>query len=126
MRPGVRTVHERVGRPAPVAAVLLAPALALAGCTGEEPGPAVPTPTAGDGVGAVDAFREQLEALRDLGDAVDQHTAMEEDIAACMAALGFEYTPVDLAAFAPHFRLLRTAHGLDRERHSAWFLMRRA
>ena len=91
-------MHERVGRPAPVAAVLLAPALALAGCTGEEPGPAVPTPTAGDGVGAVDAFREQLEALRDLGDAVDQHTAMEEDIAACMAALGFEYTPVDLAA----------------------------
>lgn len=35
-------------------------------------------------------------------------------------------TPADLAAFAPHFRLLRTAHGLDRERHSAWFLMRRA
>jgi len=91
-------VRERVGRPAPVAAVLLAPALALAACSGDAAGPApTPTPPA-DGVGAVDAFRAQLESLRDLGDAVDQHTAMEEDVAACMRALGFEYTPVDLAA----------------------------
>lgn len=31
----------------------------------------------------------------------------------------------DLAAFAPHFALRWTAHGEDRTRHSAWFLMQR-
>jgi SAM-dependent methyltransferase len=34
--------------------------------------------------------------------------------------------PSDIAAFAPQFALLRAAHGQDRERPSAWFLMRRA
>lgn len=32
----------------------------------------------------------------------------------------------DLAAFAPWFSLRWTAHGADRTRHSAWFLMQRA
>ncbi len=34
--------------------------------------------------------------------------------------------PADIAAFAPQFTLLKATHGQDRERPSAWFLMRRA
>jgi len=34
-------------------------------------------------------------------------------------------SPADVAAFAPSFKLVRAAHGEDRERSSAWFLMRR-
>lgn len=34
--------------------------------------------------------------------------------------------PADLAAFAPYFTLLSAAHGQDRERPSAWFLLRRS
>jgi len=35
-------------------------------------------------------------------------------------------SPADMAAFAPHFTLLRAAHGQDRDRPSAWFHMRRS
>jgi cyclopropane fatty-acyl-phospholipid synthase-like methyltransferase len=31
----------------------------------------------------------------------------------------------EIAAFAPHFALRWTAHGADRARHSAWFLLQR-
>lgn len=34
--------------------------------------------------------------------------------------------PADMATFAPHFTLLSAVHGQDRERPSAWFLMRRS
>ena len=38
----------------------------------------------------------------------------------------FTVSPADIAAFAPRFvHLLKAAHGQDRERPSAWFLMRR-
>ena len=67
--------------------VVVALALALAGCT-------TPTPPADDSLGAIDRFWADLRAGNDYGDAVDQHNRMQEDIAACMNALGFEYTPV--------------------------------
>lgn len=72
----------------------------VTGCSGDDGGqdgePDASAPPADDDStkGAVDAFFDEMLALRDMGDAIDQHTALQEDVAACMNALGFEYTPV--------------------------------
>ncbi len=84
---------RRAGALAAAAVVVL-----CAGCSadeGSEDGPAGSESPAGDGTdGAVDAFFDQMNALRDMGDAIDQHSALQEDVAACMNELGFEYTPI--------------------------------
>ena len=76
-----------------IAATAVVVVLALAGCTAGEP----PTgdPTADEQPkGAIDQFWADLGSGNDYGDAITQHDAMQEDIAACMNALGFEYTPI--------------------------------
>lgn len=72
-------------------------AVLSAGCSadGGAGGPEGAAPPADDAArGAVDAFFAEMSALRDMGDAIDQHSALQEDVAACMNALGFEYTPI--------------------------------
>lgn len=64
--------------------------LALAGCTGGEPPADDALP-----LGAIDRFWDDLRAGNEYGDAVAQHNRMQEDIAACMNAQGFEYTPIE-------------------------------
>lgn len=90
--------------------------LACASCTADdgEGGPdATAPPSAEASQGAVDAFLAELDALRDIGDAIDQHVALQEDVAACMNALGFEYTPLDPG---PEVDEVRTAVDLGLER----------
>ncbi|GEN80997.1 hypothetical protein AFE02nite_27310 [Actinotalea fermentans] len=88
-------------------------AWACAACGSDEPGGgASPTPPGDATTGAVDAFFDQMDALRDMGDAIDQHTAVQEDVAACMNALGFEYTPLDPG---PALEDVRTATDLGLE-----------
>ena len=97
---GTGRTDARARRAAALAATVLA--VLCAGCAGDDgqdgtaqDGGARATDAPGDGTkGAVDAFFDEMTALRDMGDAIDQHSALQEDVAACMNALGFEYTPI--------------------------------
>lgn len=88
-----------------LAGALTAAALAAvcAGCSSDDAtdgAGAGPSPSSGGDAtkGAVDAFFDEMLALRDMGDAIDQHAGVQEGVAACMSELGFEYTPLDLGS----------------------------
>ncbi len=94
---GRKRTDARTRRAGVLAATVVA--VLCAGCSADGGTPddaSRPTESpAGDTArGAVDAFFDEMSALRDMGDAIDQHTALQEDVAACMNALGFEYTPI--------------------------------
>lgn len=98
------------------AAAALATTAALAACTapdGDATAGGAATASGTPTQGAVDAFFAEIEAVRDMGDAIDQHVALQEDVAACMNALGFEYTPLQPG---PEVDEVRTAVDLGLER----------